>query len=160
MIKCLVGQVLTPYSSFIIHHSPSYSFITGFSMVADFKIEIYIYIYIYLSQMDFYKLEIENVILNRYQAPEQHGSRVSWKCKSLRSRLTLCDPVDCSPPGFSVLGILQARILEWFAISFSRRSSRPRDWTWVSCIAGRFFTVWATREYLGINTKRMYKIWT
>ena len=46
-------------------------------MVADFKIEIYIYIYIYLSQMDFYKLEIENVILNRYQAPEQHGSRVS-----------------------------------------------------------------------------------
>ena len=60
--------------------------------------------------------------------------------------LTLCDPIDCSPPGFSVHGVLQARILVWGAIPFSRGSSRPRDWTWVSCIAGRFFTVWATRE--------------
>ena len=49
-------------------------------------------------------------------------------------------------PGFSVLGILQARILEWVAISFSRGFSRPRDRTWVSCIAGRCFTIWATRE--------------
>ena len=47
---------------------------------------------------------------------------------------TLCNHVDCSPPGF------QTRILEWVAISFSRGSSWPRDWTWVSCIAGRFFT--------------------
>ena len=54
---------------------------------------------------------------------------------------TLCDPMDWSPPGSSVQGILQARILEWVAISFSRGSSQPRDWTWVSCIAGRF---WAT----------------
>ena len=43
--------------------------------------------------------------------------------------LTLCDPMDCSPPGSSVHGILQARVLEWVAISFSRGSSRPRDWT-------------------------------
>ena len=43
-------------------------------------------------------------------------------------------------------GILQVRILQWVAISFSRGSSRPRDWTQVSCIAGRFFTSWATRE--------------
>ena len=42
--------------------------------------------------------------------------------------------------------ILQTRILAWDAIPFSRRSSQPRDWTWVSCIAGRFFTIWATRE--------------
>ena len=48
-------------------------------------------------------------------------------------------PMDCSPPGSSVLGILQARILEWVAISFSRNSSRPGDQTRVSCIAGRFF---------------------
>ena len=54
---------------------------------------------------------------------------------------TLCDPMDCSPPGCSTRGILQARILEWIAISFSRGSFRPRDQTWVSCIAGRFFTV-------------------
>ena len=59
---------------------------------------------------------------------------------------TLCDPMDCSLPGFAVHGILQARILEWVAILFSRWSSRPRDRTWVSCIAGRFFTVWGTRE--------------
>ena len=48
--------------------------------------------------------------------------------------------------GSSVHGILQARILEWVAISFSRRSSQPRDWTQVSRIVGRCFTVWATRE--------------
>ena len=57
-----------------------------------------------------------------------------------------CDPMDCSPPGSSIHEILQARILEQVAISFSRGSSRPWDWTWVSCIAGRFFTIWATRE--------------
>ena len=54
--------------------------------------------------------------------------------------------MDCSPPGSSVHGILQARILEWVAISFSRESSQPRNQTQVSCIAGRFFTNWATRE--------------
>ena len=51
---------------------------------------------------------------------------------------TLCDPMDYSPPGSSVLGILQARILEWVAIPFSKGSSQPRDRTQVSCIAGRF----------------------
>ena len=65
--------------------------------------------------------------------------------KSL-SCVQLCDPVDCSPPGSSVRGILQARILEWVAISFSRGSSQPADRTWVSCIAGRHFILWATRE--------------
>ena len=59
---------------------------------------------------------------------------------------TLCDPMDCSPPGSSAHGILQARILEWVAISFSRESSWPRNGTQVSCIIGRFFMVGATRE--------------
>ena len=59
---------------------------------------------------------------------------------------TLCDPMDCSPPGSSVCEIFHARILEWFAISFSRGSSQPSDRTRVSCSAGRFFTDWATRE--------------
>ena len=54
--------------------------------------------------------------------------------------------MDCSPPGFSVNGILQARILEWVAISFSSGSSRPRSQTEVSHIAGRHFNLWATRE--------------
>ena len=58
----------------------------------------------------------------------------------------LCDPMDCSQLGSSVHGILQARIPEWVAIPFSRGSSRPRDWTLVSSIAGRFFIIWATRE--------------
>ena len=62
------------------------------------------------------------------------------------SCLTLCSPVDCSPPGSSVHGILQARILEWVAISFSRGSSQPRDRTQVSHIVGRHFNLWATRE--------------
>ena len=127
---------------------------------------------------------------------------------------TLCNPMDCSPPGSSVHGILQARILEWVAISsfrgsapylavlpfiaslatskvkvkslspvwlfatswtvayqllrpwdfqarilewtaisFSRRSSRPRDWTRVSRIIGRRFTVWATRDVQGSHIK-------
>ena len=60
--------------------------------------------------------------------------------------LTLCDPMGCSPPDSPVPGILQARILEWVATSFSRGSSQPRDQTQVSCTAGRFFTIWPTRE--------------
>ena len=63
----------------------------------------------------------------------------------------LCDPTNCSPPASSVHGILQARVREWVAIPFSRGSSQLRDGTWVSCIAGRFFTTWATREAL-VNT--------
>ena len=58
-----------------------------------------------------------------------------------QSCLTLCDPVDYNPLGFSIHGILQARILEWVAISFSRGSSRPRDRTQVSRIGGRRFNL-------------------
>ena len=58
---------------------------------------------------------------------------VSCVCAQLC--LTLCDPMDYSPPGSSVHGIHQARILEWVAISFSRESSRPRDRIHVSCIS-------------------------
>jgi len=68
-----------------------------------------------------------------------------WKCWLLSCVLTLCDPMDSSPPGFSVHRILQARILEWVTMPFSRGSSWLRLWTRVSCIAGRFFTIWATR---------------
>ena len=57
-----------------------------------------------------------------------------------QSCLTLCNPVDCSLPGFSVHGISQGRMLEWGVTSFFRGSSWPRDWTWNSCIASRFFT--------------------
>ena len=55
-------------------------------------------------------------------------------------------PMDCSPPGSSVHGILQARILEWVAIPVCRETSWPRDWAHISRIAGRFFIIWATWE--------------
>ena len=60
-----------------------------------------------------------------------------------QSRPTLYDPIYYGPPGSSVHGILQARILEWVVIPFSRGSSWPRGWIQVSYIAGRFFTIWA-----------------
>ena len=67
-------------------------------------------------------------------------------CVCAKSCLTLCDPMDCSLPGSSVLGIFQARILEWVAISFFRASSWPRDQTHISCIGRRILYHWATRE--------------
>ena len=54
---------------------------------------------------------------------------------------TLCDPVDSSPPGTSVCGISQTRLLGWVAIPFSKESSQPKDQTQASCTAGRLFTV-------------------
>ena len=69
-------------------------------------------------------------------------------CLVTQSCPTLCDPMDYSPPDSSVHGILQAGILEWVAIPFSKGSSWPRDQIWVSCIAGRLFTDWVTRESL------------
>ena len=85
---------------------------------------------------------------------------VIWSCS------TVLNPIDCSLPGSFVCGIFQARILEWPAISFTRGSSQPRDQTQVSCIAGRLFTIWATREamfYSGIqqiwNKRIVRKFW-
>ena len=66
--------------------------------------------------------------------------------KVAQSCLTLCDPMDCTLPGSSVHGILQAIILEWVAVHFSMGSSQPKNQTQVSRIAGGFFPVWATRE--------------
>ena len=81
-----------------------------------------------------------------------HAIALSWEiewdyaCVLTQSCPTLCDPMDCSPSGSFVQEIFLARILEWVAISFSRGSSQPRDRTQVFQIAGRFFTIWATRE--------------
>ena len=63
-----------------------------------------------------------------------------------QSYLTLCNPLDYSPHSSYIHEILQARILEWVAMPSSRGFSQTRDWTQVSCIAGRFFTIWTTRE--------------
>ena len=80
--------------------------------------------------------------------PHNHWFLIFSMCftKSLQLCVTLCNPMDCSPPGSSVHGILQARILEWVAMPFSRGSSWPRDRTQVSGIAGKFFTIWASWE--------------
>ena len=67
------------------------------------------------------------------------------KVKVAQLCLTLCDPMD-----YTVHGVLQARILEWVDFPFSRKSSQPRDQTWVSRVAGGFFTVWDTGEALFI----------
>ena len=67
-------------------------------------------------------------------------------CLVIQLYPTLCDPMDCSPPGSSVHGILQARMLEWVAIPSSRSAYEPKVWTQVSHIACRFFTIWVTRE--------------
>ena len=72
------------------------------------------------------------------------------RCLVTQSCLILCNPMDCSPPGSSVHGILQARILQWVVMSSSRGCSQPRDWTQVFHIAGGFFTIWATREGLKV----------
>ena len=84
-------------------------------------------------------------------------ANAAWnmKVKVAQSSLTLCNPVDST-----VHGILQARILEWVAFPFSRGSSQPRDRTQVPCIAGRFFTSWATwniREHLIYLYKLAFK---
>ena len=88
------------------------------------------------------------IVLSRYMPGSGPGeSHVCvYGCLVAQLCLTLCDPMDCSPPGSSVHGILQARILEWVAMPSSRGSSWPRDGTQVSHIAGGFFTYWATRD--------------
>ena len=75
-------------------------------------------------------------------------------CSLTQSCPTLCDPMAYSPPGFSVHGIFQARILEWVAISYSRGSSWPRDRTWVSCLVGRLFSTEPPGKLPKINIKR------
>ena len=78
-------------------------------------------------------------------------------CESVtQSCLTVYKTMDCSPPGSSVHEILQARILEWIAIPFSRGSSQRRDQTRVSRIAGRRFTLWAPGNW---GAKRLHGSW-
>ena len=88
-----------------------------------------------------------------------------WKVKESESEVTqlyptLCHPMDCNPPGSSIHGSLQARVLEWVAIFLSRESSWPRDRTWVSRIVGRRFTNWATREVPHTLTAAKSLVWS
>ena len=76
----------------------------------------------------------------------EHYFASVWSCKVAQSCLTLCDPMNCSLPGFSIHEIFQASVLEWVAISLSRGSYHTRDRAHASCIVGRYFTLWASRE--------------
>ena len=93
-------------------------------------------------------LSIQNTDLFpfRYWLVEDVGTILYLVGLVTQSCPTLCNPMDCSPPGSSVRVILQERILEWVAIPFSRECSWPKVRTWVSCLAGRFFTIWITGE--------------
>ena len=121
-----------------------------------------------------WRLRKISLILEKFRKQTYPPDEITRFCShSLKVLVTqlcpiLCDPMDCSLPGSSVHGILQARILKWVAISYSKGSSQPRDQTRVSRTAGRFFTIWATREapelipaYLttrGNKASRHYKI--
>ena len=77
------------------------------------------------------------------------SSHVRWQRPEIFTCIELTHlaiPMDCSPSGSSVHGILQVRILEWVAIPFTKGSSWPMNQTQISCTAGRFFTIWATRK--------------
>ena len=125
----------------------------------------------YIYTMEYYsavkKNTSESVLIRWMKLEPITQSEVSQKEKHQYSMCvlvaqscpTLCDPMDCNPPGSSVHEIFQARILEWVAISFSRGSSQPRYQTQVSCTAGRFFTNWATREATPIQYTNTY-VWS
>ena len=85
-------------------------------------------------------------MINPTSLPALYGSSFGWASGSIGvcyspSRVRLCKAMDCSPPGSSVHGIPQARILEWVAIPFSRGSSQPTDRTQIFHFAGGFFTI-------------------
>ena len=94
--------------------------------------------------------EIKRRLLLGRKAMTNLVSKVSQSC------LTLWDPMKSSLPGSSVHRIFQARILEWVAISFSRRSSQTRDWTRVSRIVGRCFTIWVSKPRQNIKKQIHY----
>ena len=98
--------------------------------------------------------------LHYFHYPEKNelrGSREKWKKVLVaESCPPLWNPMGCKAPGSSVHGILQARVGDWVTIPFSKASSQPRDRTQVSCIAGGFFTIWATWETLRV--KHVYTI--
>ena len=90
-----------------------------------------------------YFCQIPASALVHFTGSKHHKMKVSITTKSC---LILCNPMECSLPGSSVHGILQAIILEWVEMPLSRETSWPRDWPQVSHTARRFSTVWATRE--------------
>ena len=124
-----------------------------------------------LCPWDFPARILEWVAISFYRASSQArdwspclllARRILWEALGVglvaKSCPTLCEPMDCSLPGSSVHGLLQARILERVAISFSRGSSQPRDQIRDPCIAGRFLTNWAMREWEALILQKRFII--
>ena len=133
-----------PLLYFAFSHYNAYSWISCHVLFKPFCIIMHIHehLVMYWQNVVHRRRERQTTSVFLPWEPHESESEVAQSCP------TLCDPMDCSLPGSSVHGILQARILEWVAISFSRGSSRPRDRTWVSCTGVRCFNLWATREAL------------
>ena len=104
------------------------------------SIPVDIYIYSYIHQKICTRMLTTTFFVIAPSRKQSKCSTVQW-VKVIKSCPTLCDPMN-----YTVYGIVQARILEWVAIPFSRGSSQPRDRTQVSCLAGGFLNSWATRE--------------
>ena len=94
---------------------------------------------------------LEKVSFHSSPKEKQYQRMFKWN-EVAQSCLTLCGPMDCNLPGYSVHGIFQAIVLEWIAIFFSSRSSWPRDRTQFSCTVDRRSTFWATRELSNYHT--------
>ena len=92
-----------------------------------------------------FSIDIDSLMLKEWKSPASQFPFILYVCVLVtQSCPDLCDPIDCSPPGSSVHEILEARILEWVAVPFSRASSWPGDQTRGSCTVGGFFSIWAT----------------
>ena len=99
------------------------------------------------AEKAFDKIQHPFIIKKKKKTPESNNrSNMKSESEVAQSGPTLCDSMDCSLPGSSIHGIYQSRVLEWVAIFFSRGSSQARNWTRVSRIIGRCFTIWTTRE--------------
>ena len=96
-----------------------------------------------------HKKEWDNTICSNVNEPRHYHTK--WSNSDKYHMISY----DCSPPGSSVCGILQAKVLEWVAIPFSRGSFWPRDRIWYSWIVDRFFTIWATKEAAVLSNQRI-----
>ena len=122
-VKYWAKSILIPSFPWTIWHPPT----------VIWEIAVFPNLFVLWSQVDWVISQLYDLLAMR-------------KVKVLVSASDSLWPMDYSPPGSFVYGILQARILEWVAIPFSRESSCPRDWNHVSHIASRFFTIWAMRK--------------
>ena len=112
-----------------------------------------------LSLSEFYWSQNDQYSGHLHDCVSDHKLFIAKERKKVKllSRIWLFATPWTVLPGSSIRGLFQARILEWVATSFSRRSSQPRDWTQVSCIVDRLFTVWATWEILIAKLRLKFK---